>query len=220
MVDGDSRQATALADAPSTGRATGTRGPYKKSARTRAAILAAATEVFVEQGSRAGSMREIARRCGIDQSTVLHHFPNKPALLLALMHDRDTRADEIIGMDPGEDVDGVPAALLRLARQNTQQPHIIALYSVLAAESVTEDHPLEEFFAERTVRVRRAFEDWFTGAAEAGMVREGVTPAFAATAFFALWEGVQLHWLIDRDGVDVVAVLEDFLRLILRQDAI
>ncbi|WP_159449308.1 TetR/AcrR family transcriptional regulator [Demequina sp. NBRC 110051] len=193
-----------------------TRGPYKKSEHTRAAILDAATTVFAEKGYHAGSMREIARRCDIDQSTVTHHFPNKPALLLSLMHERDRRADEIIDAGHPDTLEQIPEAVLALARHNAQTPDIIALYTLLAAESVTPDHPLSAFFVERTSRVRAGFEGWFAQLGEANLLRAGVTPQFAATAFLALWEGAQLHWLIDREGVDVVGTLETFITLIMR----
>ncbi|WP_062293249.1 TetR/AcrR family transcriptional regulator [Demequina phytophila] len=196
------------------GHAPGTRGPYKRSEATRAAILGAAMDVFVEQGSRAASMREIARRAGVDQSTVLHHFPHKSALLLALMRERDARADALLAAEHPATPADVPAAMLALARSNAGRPDVLALYTLLAAESVTADHPLEEFFHERVVRVRAGFEEWFAALGAAGMLRDGVTPAFASASFFALWEGAQLHWLLDRDGVDVVALLAQFLHLI------
>ncbi|MFV0634156.1 TetR/AcrR family transcriptional regulator [Demequina sp.] len=194
----------------------GARGPYKRSAVTRAAILDAAMAVIIEQGSRSASMREIARRAGVDQSTVLHHFPQKATLLIALMRERDARSDEIFAAARPATIADVPEALLALARSNAGQADIIALYTLLAAESVTADHALEEFFHERLARVRAGFLEGLTALSDAGMLRDGVTPEFASSALLALWEGAQLHWLIDRDGVDVVALLEDFLHLILR----
>ncbi|WNM23299.1 TetR/AcrR family transcriptional regulator [Demequina capsici] len=197
-----------------------TRGPYKRSAETRASILAAATDVFTELGYRAGSMREIARRCGVDQSTVLHHFPDKSALLLELMTDRDRQADAVLAAQHADAPEQIPQAALALARHNAGTPGIIELYTLLAAESVTPDHPLGEFFRARIARVRGAFEDWFARMADAGLLRDGVDPDFAAASFLALWEGAQLHWLIDPDGVDVVALLEDHLRLLLHEDVL
>ncbi|WP_062203207.1 TetR/AcrR family transcriptional regulator [Demequina salsinemoris] len=191
------------------------RGPYKRSATTRAAILEAATQVFSEQGYRAGSMREVARRCGIDQSTVTHHFPSKPALLLALMHERDARGDALVAATqtdgPARPVD----AVLALARHNESSPDAIALYTVLAAESVTPDHPLDDYFRDRLRHVRTNFEGWLSQLAEDGALRDGVTPSWAAATLLSLWEGAQLHWLIDPDEVDVPAALEGFLHLIL-----
>ncbi|MGW3647525.1 TetR/AcrR family transcriptional regulator [Streptomyces sp. NPDC000878] len=48
--------------------------------RNRARILAAAQEMFVEQGPEA-SLDEIARRAGIGNATLYRHFPGREALL-------------------------------------------------------------------------------------------------------------------------------------------
>ncbi|WP_405490292.1 TetR/AcrR family transcriptional regulator [Nocardia sp. NBC_00511] len=44
---------------------------------TRAALRAAATELFVESGYAATTMREIARRAGVGERTLYDAFPNK-----------------------------------------------------------------------------------------------------------------------------------------------
>jgi AcrR family transcriptional regulator len=54
--------------------------------RNRARILAAAEEVFSEQGSSA-STEEVARRAGVAIGTVFRHFPAKDDLLRAIMKD-------------------------------------------------------------------------------------------------------------------------------------
>jgi AcrR family transcriptional regulator len=53
-------------------------------ARNRARILAAADEVFAEQGA-AASTEEVARRAGVAVGTVFRHFPTKQDLLVAIM---------------------------------------------------------------------------------------------------------------------------------------
>jgi AcrR family transcriptional regulator len=50
--------------------------------RNRARVLAAATEVFAEQGADAG-VAEIARRAGVGVGTLFRHFPTKHDLWLA-----------------------------------------------------------------------------------------------------------------------------------------
>jgi AcrR family transcriptional regulator len=52
--------------------------------RNRALVLAAATDVFAEQGSRA-QVEEIARRAGVGVGTVCRNFPTKQALLQAVL---------------------------------------------------------------------------------------------------------------------------------------
>jgi AcrR family transcriptional regulator len=54
--------------------------------RNRARILAAAEEVFSEQGASA-STEEVARRAGVAIGTVFRHFPAKDDLLRAIMKD-------------------------------------------------------------------------------------------------------------------------------------
>ena len=58
--------------------------------RNRARILAAATEVFDEQGPSA-STEEVARRAGVAIGTVFRHFPTKDDLLAAIMKDLQGR---------------------------------------------------------------------------------------------------------------------------------
>ena len=52
---------------------------------TRELVLDAALEMFVEQGYRATSVRDIAARCGMTHPGLLYHFPSKAALLMACL---------------------------------------------------------------------------------------------------------------------------------------
>jgi AcrR family transcriptional regulator len=54
----------------------------------RAAVLAAAAEVFLEAGVEAASMDEIARRAKVSKATVYSHFESKHALLKAIVYER------------------------------------------------------------------------------------------------------------------------------------
>src|SRR5690242_12342830 len=53
----------------------------RKKAATRKAISDAATELFVERGFDAVSIREIAEKADVSPTTVLAHFPQKEALV-------------------------------------------------------------------------------------------------------------------------------------------
>jgi AcrR family transcriptional regulator len=52
---------------------------------TRADILTAARDEFVERGYEATSVRSVARRAGVDPGTVRHWFPDKARLLTATL---------------------------------------------------------------------------------------------------------------------------------------
>jgi AcrR family transcriptional regulator len=76
--------------------------------RNRARILAAASEVFAEQGASA-STEEVARRAGVAIGTVFRHFPTKDDLLRAILKDLLRRlAEEVTALA----AEGDPATVL------------------------------------------------------------------------------------------------------------
>lgn len=61
------------------------RGRRPSGEDTRATLLAAAREVFTEQGYERATVREIARRAGVDPAMVNHWFGGKAGLFTAAM---------------------------------------------------------------------------------------------------------------------------------------
>lgn len=125
-----------------TSRTRGVRGEER-----RAEIVLATLEVIAERGYRGASMASIAERVGLTQQGLLHYFPTKDALLVAVLEERDRW-------------DAVPDSALRLdllgslVEYNAMRPGIVQTFSALLGESVTEGHPAREFFTERYGRVR------------------------------------------------------------------
>ncbi len=190
------------------------RGPYAKTAARQREILDAAGEVFATHGYRAGSLKEIADRVGIDSSTILHHFANKSVLLQKVLEDRDTRSLGDAAPDAAAGAADIPAAFLRLARANERIPGIVELYTLLAAESATPEHPSNEYFFLRYARVRAEFTAAFREMADAGLLRPGVDAEFAAVSTLALWDGLQVQWMHDPDAIDIVGTLRRQLELL------
>ncbi|RWZ46123.1 TetR/AcrR family transcriptional regulator [Labedella phragmitis] len=200
------------------------RGPYAKSAERRRAIVDAAFDVFASRGYRGGSFREVAERVGMSQTSLLHYFPSKEDLLVAVLARRDDVEPE---PDPdevrcraGEGARGRAArfalSIEAQAEANVGIPGVIELYAVLSGEAVTADHPGREYFVERFENLRRDYVEELTALRELGVLRDGVDPVRAAASIVALWDGIQLQWLFDRDAVDMAAALRDYLSLILR----
>lgn len=59
-------------------------------------ILAAAKLLFVKQGYTATSMRQIAEKAEIGKATIYHHFPDKEAVVMALLDQNTTRMNEVL----------------------------------------------------------------------------------------------------------------------------
>ncbi|MCS4276088.1 AcrR family transcriptional regulator [Mycetocola sp. BIGb0189] len=192
----------------------GPRGPYAKSAERRNQILAAATWVFTARGYRSGSLQEIADRAEMGQSSLLHHFPTKEALLRAVLQERDDRGDELVGATDIVDM------VVNLAIANESNPEPVALYAVLLGEATTRDHPAREYFRDRFVRVRDLYTLALRCHAAAGELRPGVDPELAATALVALWDGIQQEWLIEVPGASVPETLRAYLALLFTDEAL
>lgn len=183
---------------------------YAKGRAKRAEIIAQATALFGEVGYRGASLREIAARCGISHPGLLHHFPTKESLLLAVLKNRD-QADQAV-LAPGQRT-GIDAlrSLVEVVGANADNPRLIELYVVLSAEATAADHPAHDYFVHRyaiTVQtIRRSFEE----TRDAGQLREGVDPASAAHQVVAMMDGLQVQWLLDHQHLDMAAVLRDHM---------
>ncbi|MBO1419975.1 TetR/AcrR family transcriptional regulator [Streptomyces sp. FH025] len=122
------------------------RGPYRKGLERRQQIIREAVAYFAEEGYRAGSMREIAKRVGLTQKGLLHYFPTREALLEEVLAHRDASIAGAFEAAPpanyGERVEAI-------ARHMVDHPGLAALFTVLSAEGIAPDSPVHERFTER-----------------------------------------------------------------------
>lgn len=190
----------------------GKRGPYAKSEERRQTILDAAHAVFAARGYRGGSLQDVADRAGMSQTSLLHYFPSKRDLLMSVLE----RRDEITsGAFPDDMEEGLADSVIRTALYNEGIPGVIELYTVLCAESVTDEHPGRDYFTERYERLRASYGRRFAELAAVGRLRPGVDPDEAAMSLVALWDGLQTQWLLAPDDVDVAERLRGYLKLVI-----
>jgi AcrR family transcriptional regulator len=193
-----------LANPPS-----GRRGTYAKTEEKRRVILDAALEVFSENGYRSGSLRDIAERVGMSEAGLLHHFPNKSALLAAVLNRRDQHSVELVPigeLTPRETLRG----LAWLAVHNASVPGVVELYCTLSAEATSADHPAHEYFVRRYAVLRELLETVWADLAADGDLQPEVDPVKAARNTLALMDGLQVQWLLDRESVDMAEEIVSF----------
>lgn len=189
-----------------------TRGPYAGTARRKAEIVEAAGRTFAQTGYHGGSLRQIARELDLSFTSVKHHFPTKEQLLIAVLEDADAREGGTLQHEYEQL--GVIAGVTSLARRNMRKPEALRLLAVLAAEASSPAHPAHAWFSERYRRVRQGFAASVQFDIDAGRLPPEVDPDDAARHIVAVWDGLQLQWLVDPD-FDMSTALEHALRRVL-----
>jgi len=190
--------------------ADGSRG-YAKGRAKRREIVDQAMALFGEVGYRSASLREIAARCGISHPGLIHHFPTKESLLVAVLKQRDeadgawTFADGAVGV-------GQLRRLVELVALNATRRGIVEMFTVLSAEATSADHPAHAYFVERYRASVAVATEGFARARDEGVLRPDVDPGTAARQLIALMDGLQVQWLIDGAATDMAADVRAYIQ--------
>ncbi|KJL25419.1 HTH-type transcriptional regulator AcrR [Microbacterium oxydans] len=180
----------------------------------REQILKAAIEIFGNKGSTNGTLADVAEQVGITHAGVLHHFGSKQKLLLEVLAYRDR--DDVAGLAQ-KHIPGGPELFLHLVRTaftNEKRPGIVQAYTVLSAESVTDEHPSRPFFDDRYTTLRREVADAFHELCAQEGVRDPDSVAAASAAILAVMDGLQLQWLLRPEAIELGATSEFAIRAI------
>ncbi|HTW33932.1 MAG TPA: helix-turn-helix domain-containing protein [Rhizomicrobium sp.] len=168
------------------------------SARTN--LLIQAEKVFNAFGYRRTSMGEVAKVAGVSRQGLYHHFPNKPALFVAVMTRGHTETvnQSIEARDAararGADFEAIVTAMLdarfgTMLRWMRTTPHWGEIF-----EEVT--RRCAQVVLEQTLRFNRLLTELVQNEIESGRLElaEGVTPEELAAAFSTAARGVNLNY--------------------------
>ncbi|MET8211450.1 TetR/AcrR family transcriptional regulator [Streptomyces sp. NPDC005373] len=179
----------------------------------REEVLRAALDVFVERGYRGASIDAVAERAGLTRQGVLHYYPSKKYLLLALLHLREDLNRQHL-LHPDWDDSDMPARFAEALAFDQGIPSLAQVHSVVMAEAATGQEPSRGYARAR----RRELTELITqGLAERFGERlpSGLAPGTAATALLALVEGMQHQWLVDTDDERYQDTVRDALAVLL-----
>lgn len=161
--------------------------------------------IIGRQGYHGFSIRMLAEACGLTVPGILHHFPSKEVLLLAVLDYRERRDFEAVWGDlpfrePGKMAAYSLAEVKRLLRatvvRNSQQAEIVRLVSMLRTEALYPEHPAFAFFRERNRRSLETLAHLFTGKVPC--------PDATAAQVAAVMLGLETLWLDNPDKIDLV----------------
>jgi len=186
-----------------------TRGSRQaRAAGTRQRIVDAARELFISNGYRSTSLRDIAAAASVSHPGLLGHFASKDDLLAEVVagfeDDNETDFDLIAAAsEPG----GLIFA--DVARRNARTPGYLELFAALTGEASAPEHPAHERMRARYARLRSLSAEVLEDAALHGSVDSERDVAEETTRHMAGWDGLQLISQYLPDRVDVVDMLEE-----------
>ncbi|HEY0188794.1 MAG TPA: helix-turn-helix domain-containing protein [Cellulomonas sp.] len=173
-------------------------------------ILTVSAGLIAERGFWGLTLRDVSLACGITEGGVLHHVGSKEQLLVSVLEYRDAvdlaQLADLLGVgaeafDSGRDATvGLRELCTALVQRNARQPEIVRLYTVLNGEALDPAHPAHEYFRTR----ERWALDLFATAADPAWGDSEVL----AREVLAAMDGLQLRWLRDLDGLDLVTEWE------------
>ncbi|GAA4969005.1 helix-turn-helix domain-containing protein [Kineococcus glutinatus] len=176
-------------------------------AERREQILDAAVTAFTEAGFNATSMRDVAGRAGLSHTGLLHHFPDKAALLEAVL-DRDLEHAALDATLDPRDGEAFLRGLVALAERDAAEPERVRFYCLVAAEALAPAHPAHGYFRQWFDRVRTTVTTALTDLDRRGRYTGGPGSIPAAAVHIAsMREGLNQHWLLAPDRIDLVAAV-------------
>ncbi|MGJ6979109.1 TetR/AcrR family transcriptional regulator [Aestuariimicrobium soli] len=116
----------------------------------RTEIVVAAMEAFASTGYHNTSLNDIADQLDMTAAGILHHFKTKENLLVEVLDQRDDSSPSPVDSSGR----AMFQSLIEVTERNERSPGLTQLYAVLSAESLTHDHPAQDWFRDRYDRVR------------------------------------------------------------------
>lgn len=174
------------------------KGTYASGVARREAILDATVDLLAEVGYHGMALRDVARRVGISHPGVIYHFPNKEALLMAVV--------ERYEKDAGFDLDTIETleplavfdSLLAMWGRISDFPLILEMETMLLVESASDVHPAHEHFSRRNERLEKVLIKSWKILQHEGKTIEDMDPMQVAQTSISLYYGMMITWLYNR----------------------
>jgi AcrR family transcriptional regulator len=173
---------------------------FRNADESRARILSAAVAEFAASGYRGASLGSIARRAGLSQSGLLHHFPSKELLLAAVIDLRtsDHLAEYLAAKAEDPDL-GFMTGMVRLMRRGARELDLTRLFTVVIAEATSPDHPAHEWAIRRYEGVTDTVVEALREAQQRELLRSDFDLRATASTLLAAMDGLQLRYLLGED---------------------
>jgi len=165
---------------------------------------------YAANGYSGSSLAKIAAAAELTTAGLLHHFPSKEDLLIAVLKERDRADGERFQLGDFQGLD-VLDALVELVKANVSTPGLVRAFTVLMGESAAEDHPAGEWFKERYPRRRDNLAEALRLGIQRGEIRPDTDTDAVAAEVIAIMDGLQVQWVLDPDRVDMARLFAHYI---------
>lgn len=183
-----------------------------KGEKRREELLDAALQVFSLEGYTGASVAKVAAIVGISVAGLLHHFPSKISLLMAVLERRDEVNRKLAEEVRRENsLTGLLESLRAINRSNATAPGVVRAFTILNAESLLETQPAWNWYQERYAAIRARMLEQLSGLVERGEVRADVDLPKLVQQILAMMDGLQIQWLRFPDEVNLVEAFDAYI---------
>ncbi|MGK3967368.1 TetR/AcrR family transcriptional regulator [Sorangium sp. So ce118] len=184
----------------------------------RGAILAAAGELFLEQGYEAFSMRQVAERIGYSATTIYRYYEDKDDLLFAIVLEGFTEFQRALvaaaesAADPLERLEALGAAYVRFGMENPVHYRLMFMqrFDFVFDQRKEQQQPMIGSF--------NVLQEAVASAMDAGVMQRGGVELHSQV-IWALVHGITALGLADRDrftAENVDRTLEVAIKMMVR----
>ncbi len=154
-------------------------------------------------------MSAIAADAGLTNAGLLHHFPSKTHLLVALLEERDRVDAARSDLDDARGLEALDR-LLEMAEHSQREPEVVRAFTTVIGESVGAEHPAHRWAQQRYPRIRAHLAQALRRGVEDGEIRADADLDAVAAQVLAMMDGLQVQWVLDPSGMDMTAMLRLF----------
>lgn len=192
-----------------------TRGSYVVGVERRARIVDVATRLIAVEGHRRVSLSRIAADAGLSTSGLIHYFPSKGALCVAVA-ERRLENTERWWMNRVPAAEENPVFLMQTmigsTRQMLDEPGLIHLFAATQAETTDPASPAYGLYETWNRRAAAGLAGLIAGAVERGHFRAEVDANGLAREIIAISDGLQLQWSVAPGEVDLLGGIRVYAR--------
>lgn len=184
-----------------------------KGEKRRQLIIDAMLQELSVRGYNSASIVEVAKNVGITTAGLLHHFPTKEALLMAVLERQDEMMAEHFVFDEGQITLSSLFEKMRSVLCFAQGNYGLTLaQTILNTESLVPEHPAWSRFQERFNFIYKMNDATFKELIERGEMKPDIDPTALGAEIFSILDGLQIQWLRNPHKIDMVKVFDGYLQ--------